>query len=266
MRIIDTHCHYNMDPLHLNWQDHWQKAQEKDVVGAVVVGTQIETTNRAFEIATNEPNLLVSVGVHPTHVAEITLDQLEKASEAWVNKIFDAVGETGLDYYRLDRESDKFESAINQQKQIFHWHIQLALKHEKPLILHVRDKGERAYRDALEIIKTEYTSNKPFVLHCASGPLDYVKEAVELGGYVGFDGNLTYPSADNIRQLVKSVPANRLLIETDSPFLAPQNHRGKLCEPWMIAETARYAESELGLKLDQIFENTQKFFNHSFAQ
>lgn len=266
MPIIDTHCHYNMVPLADHWREHWEKARERGVVGAVVIGVDIETSGLALEMARIEPNMLASVGAHPTDAPHVTVDQLEAASKGWASADFAAVGETGLDYYRLNPARDTFTTTTNHQKEIFRWHIHFAQQHNKPLILHVRDKGEKAYWEALEIIKAEYTGTKPFVLHCASGPIDYIQQAIELGGYVGFDGNITYPSAHDIRALVKSVPADRLLIETDAPFLAPQQHRGNTCEPWMITQTAQYAADELGLDLNQIFENSQKFFEHSFGK
>lgn len=266
MPIVDTHCHYNMEPLNASWQEHWQQAQENGVVGSVVVGTQISTSNAALEITAGQPNLLASVGVHPGHAYEVTIEQLEQAGKEWAGMKIHAVGETGLDYYRLDHDSSEFEKQITQQKEIFRWHLQFAQKQNLPLILHVRDKTDQAYFEVLEILKTEYTGTKPFVLHCASGPLDYIQKAIVMGCYVGFDGNITYPNAQEIRDLVKNVPADRLMIETDAPFLAPQAHRGKPCEPWMIAETAGYVQRELGLNLDQIFANTQKFFDHTFVK
>lgn len=266
MRIIDTHCHYNMAPLADHWQEHWHKAQDHGVVASVVIGVDIKTSNLALEMAKTEPGFFATVGAHPTDAQGVTVEELEAVGRAWAQEDFIAVGETGLDYYRLNPESENFAALTNQQKAVFRWHLRFAQQHNKPLVLHVRDKNERAYWEALEILKTEYSGNKPFVLHCASGPLDYIRQAVEMGGYIGFDGNITYPNAQDIRDLVKSVPADRLLIETDAPFLAPQTHRGKTCEPWMIADTARYAETELGFNLDQIFENSQKFFEHSFEK
>ncbi|MFH2118139.1 MAG: TatD family hydrolase [Candidatus Paceibacterota bacterium] len=283
MPIIDTHCHYNMEPffsgkkfifdledgdslLNMNWQDHWQNAQAKGVTGSVVVGTTIETSDLALEIAQKEPNLLAAVGVHPSHAHEITLDQLDRAAANWTEQKIHAVGETGLDFFRLDPNDEAFEQITNQQKEVFRWHIRFAQQQNLPLIVHVRDKTELAYRETLAIIKKEYSGDKPFVLHCISGPLDYVQEAIEFGAFIGFDANITYPKAQEIRDLVGKTPANRLLIETDAPFLPPQNHRGKVCEPWMIAETAEYAQQELGLNLDQLFENSQNFFEHSFVK
>lgn len=266
MPIVDTHCHYNMEPLALKWQEHWRKAQEKGVVGSVIIGVDITSSNLALEMVGTELNLLASVGAHPTDAQGVTVEQLNEAGKTWAGKAFAAVGETGLDFYRLDRNNPEFEKQIVQQKEIFRWHLQFAQQQDLPLILHVRDKTDQAYFETLEILKTEYKGNKPFVLHCASGPSDYIQQAVKMGGYVGFDGNITYPQAQDVRDLVKSVPADRLMIETDAPFLAPQEFRGKVCEPWMIAETAQYVEQELGLNLNQIFENNQIFFGHTFTK
>jgi TatD DNase family protein len=283
MRLIDTHCHYNMEPLYsgkefifnfkandpllnMTWQDHWQNAQEKGIVGSVVVGTMIETSNLALEIAKTDPNLIATVGVHPNHAHEVTVEQLDQAAQTWTKQKFHAVGETGLDYYRLNRSSADFQQTANNQKEILHWHLKLAEQYNLPLILHVRDKTDQAYREILGILKKEYQGDKPFVLHCASGPADYIKEALKLGAYIGFDGNITYPKAQEVRDLVDSVPADRLLVETDAPFLSPQSKRGRVCEPWMIMETAKYVEEELDFNLEQIFENTQLFFDHPFVK
>lgn len=282
MPIIDTHCHYNMEPLYsgepvifkfkendpllkMNWQDHWQQAQNKGIVGSVVVGTMIETTNKALEIAASDPNLIAAVGIHPNHAHEVTLDQLNDASERWKDKTFHAVGETGLDFYRLDRD-DHFEKVVDQQKQVLRWHLKLAEKHDLPVILHVRDKTDQAHWETLEIMKKEYRGSKPFVLHCASGPKEYIQQAVKLGAYIGFDGNISYPKAEEIREMISSIPKDRLLIETDAPFLPPQDYRGKVCQPWMIAETAIFVERELKIDLDQILANSEKFFEHKFVK
>ncbi len=283
MQIIDTHCHYNMEPLYsgqefifdfqendplleMNWQDHWRQAQEKGVVGSVVVGTGIETSDLAIEIASQGDNLIAAVGVHPTHASEVTIDQLSQAAQGWAEEKIHAVGETGLDFYRLDKNGRDFEQAAKHQRVIFRWHLNFAQQNDLPLILHVRDKDDQAYWEVLQIMKNEYQGNKPFVLHCASGPMDYIKEAIELGGYIGFDGNITYPNAQDIRDLVNSAPADRLMIETDAPFLAPQSQRGRVCEPWMINETAKYVEKELKIDPQQLLANTENFFRHQFVK
>jgi TatD DNase family protein len=283
MPIVDTHCHYNMEPLYsgqefifnfkkndpllkMSWQDHWQHAQKKGVIGSVVIGTMIETSNLALEIAATDEKLLATVGVHPNHAHETTIEELDQVVGGWLDRGFAAVGETGLDFYRLDRSASDFKEQTNQQQAIFIWHLKLAEKADVPVILHVRVRTDQAYWQTLEVFEKEYQGNQPFVLHCASGPKEYIKKAMAMGGFVGFDGNITYPNAQEIRDLIASVPTKRLLIETDAPFLAPQNQRGKVCEPWMIAKIAEYVTQELQIDLNQLLDNTQRFFDHQFVK
>lgn len=267
MEIFDTHCHYNMSPLYENWQDHWQKAQEHGVIGAVVVGTNIETSKRAIEIGQQAEKLLAAVGIHPHEYTDVqprdlptlltahqaTLTMLIKQSEKVV-----AIGETGLDYFRLDDKTR--EVVINNQKQAFRMHVQLANEFKLPLIIHVRDQDEQAYWDVLEILKAEYSFQRPFILHCLSGPVEYVKQALEMDAYTGIAGNVTYGNADHLRELVKMVPDDRLLSETDAPFLPPVPYRGQTCEPWMISETVKYLQESMGISAT-IEQNAQKIFS-----
>lgn len=140
-------------------------------------------------------------------------------------------------------------------------HIRLANKFEKVLIIHSRDKGgekdenNQAYLDILKIIKNNYQSKEPFILHCVSGPKEYIKEALQLGAYIGVGANITYPNANKLRELIKIVPEDRLLLETDAPYLPPQEFRGQTCEPWMIEKTANYLQKELEINLEQIYQN-----------
>jgi TatD DNase family protein len=252
MKIFDTHCHYNMTPLYENWREHWQKAQEHGVIGSVVVGTNIETSKRAVEIAQVEENLLAAVGVHPheyndidsTDLPTILLTHQSVLLMLIKHNPVIAIGETGLDYFRLPSENQ--EVSIRNQQQALRMHIQLANEYSLPLILHVRDTGEQAYWDVLQLLTDDYLFKAPFILHCVSGPKKYVEQALEMGAYIGVAGNATYSSAEPIRELVRLVPNDRLLTETDAPFLPPQPHRGKQCEPWMIAETAKYLVEKLG--------------------
>lgn len=263
MKIFDTHCHYNMSPLYENWQEHWQKAQEHGVVGSVVVGTNIETSKRAVEIAAQEENLHAAVGVHPYVYTSIDARDLPTQLVAHQSVLamllkqhpVVAIGETGLDYFRLTDENR--EVAIRNQQQALIMHINLANEFEKVLILHVRDKEEQAYWDTLQIVKEHYQFKKPFILHCVSGPKAYIEEALTLGAYIGVAGNVTYPSADSIREIVTLVPSDRLLSETDAPFLPPKAHRGKQCEPWMIAETVEFLQTQLEKDPQQLFLNGQ---------
>ncbi|HEX7017977.1 MAG TPA: TatD family hydrolase [Patescibacteria group bacterium] len=292
MNIIDTHVHYNMDPLYANWRAHWQKAQEHGVKKSIVVGTNLETSQRAVEIAHLDQNLFAAIGEHPYVYTSKPKEEIAKAKEVLTsyldnNPSIIALGETGLDYFRLPTDESR-HVLIEAQQLAFRMHIELALQHHRFLIVHVRDQQTpteptigNAYWDALAILQEYYpqkntstaessesapndlgpllydnanylierysTDNTQpqtdFVLHCISGPMTYIEEAMKLGAYFGVAGNVTYKSAESIRDIVKRVPRTRLLLETDAPFLPPHPYRGQQCEPWMVSETGEYINS-----------------------
>ena len=264
--IIDTHCHYNLSPLYEDWQKHWQKAQEQGVKKTIIPSASIETSRRAIEIAKLDENLFAAIGIHPNEYDTTSLADLPTVlsqNAAALSMVMDenviAIGETGLDYFRL--KDDQRELAIQNQKMAFKMHIQLANEFEKTLIVHSRDKGgkkdknNQAYWDILEIVKKDYQHNKPFILHCVSGPSEYIEEALKLGAYIGVGANITYPNADELREIIKLVPKDKLLIETDAPYLPPQEYRGQICEPWMIKKTAEYINQNYSINFPQLEQN-----------
>lgn len=282
MLIFDTHCHYNLEPLHEAWQDHWKLAQRNSVTHSVVVGTEYTSSQVALQIAAQEPNLFASIGYHPGYFTEhaddyltgqtvhdttieATLTQTAAHMEKLVAEKPLAIGEIGLDYFRLKSKGLKRSTIVDIQKQTFLHQLTLAHDHHLPVILHVRDQDDRtsntAYQDVLSILKEN--TPKKFVLHCASGPLEYIREALEIGAYVGFDGNITYDSAGHLREIFALTPPERRLLETDAPYLAPGLHKGRDCEPWMVTETAHFIQDELGADLEQIYENSFLFFDSS---
>ena len=241
--IIDTHCHYNLEPFYPNWQPYWQKAQEHGVITSVIASTNQETSHRAVEISQQDEQLYALVGVHPSEAqADENLDWLKDLLQH--PKVV-GVGEVGLDYYWL--EAEEKDEKIARQREVFRQQLEIAQQSGGWLSLHVRDRQEpsqpqsgNAYWDTYEMMRQFDWSNQPFILHCVSGSLEYVQAMLELGAYVGFDGNVTYPNAQHLRDILAIVPQDRLLIETDAPYLHPQSHRGQQCEPWMIAETAQF--------------------------
>lgn len=257
--IIDTHVHYNLDPFFPTWKTYWDEAQKTGVTKSIVVGTDEASNQHAIEIAQSETYLFSAVGIHPEYASEhddFAL-QITKVESLLTNKKVVAIGECGLDYFRLP-QSPKAEEIKNLQKELFTAHVELAKKHNLPLIIHCRD----AYDDMLALLQT----HKPqFVLHCMSGTIEYLNTALALGGYISFAGNVTYPKATAIQELAQHTPLNRMFIETDAPYLPPQAHRGETCRPAYIAETAQFM-AEL-LKLDrgtlesQTTSNAQEFFH-----
>jgi len=270
-KIFDSHCHYNLEPLESNWQAHWRQAQAEGIQASMVVGTSLTTSKRAVEIAAQESNLYASVGVHP-HQFEVDDQEFLKQTETGLNNLFakyqtqiKAVGETGLDYFRL---ASAATTAKKAQQAAFKLHLHLAQTHHVPVIIHVRDQAApetptagNAYWDTLQMLKDNWPNDQPFILHCASGPLNYIEQALAMGAYIGAAGNVTYKKADRIREIVKLTPADRLLIETDSPYLPPEPRRGQVCEPWLIKLTAEYLQETMGIDLDQVWQNSLRAFN-----
>lgn len=269
--LIDTHCHYNLDPLWGNgasWQEHWQQAQAKGVQGSIVVGTDALTSKIAVDIAQTNSALYAAVGVHPTELSASSDDEqpnlpivIQELDQLLTNSKVVAVGEIGFDYFRtpaqdLDAQREIQKDWCNQQ-------LALAKKYRKVTIFHVRDKAEFAYLDTLTAIK-EANLNNNFVLHCFSGPPTYIEEAIELGAYFGIAANITYPNAQNLRDYLKIIPQDKLLLETDAPFLPPQQHRGNVCQPWMVSLTAEYLKTQLSIEPEKLTANAQTCFGVSF--
>jgi len=285
MPIIDTHCHYNLEPLYsgdpfcfkvkdnsqilqMSWRDHWQNAQEKGINKSIIVGPGLASSLKAVEIASADKNLYAAVGIHPERANKIidvkkAILELKKLAN---NKKVVAIGETGLDYFYLKAEDPKEIAEIKQrQKDLFVGQIKLAQELNLPLILHVRDKEELAYHETLGLIEKYWQFDNSLIFHCVSGPLTYIKKALNFKkSYFGFDGNITFKKAEEIRKiftLIKESDDSKILLETDSPYLAPEPHRGQICEPQMIAETADYLENKLGANLEKIYQNSLNAFS-----
>ena len=279
INIIDTHCHYNLSPLWENWSDHWQTAQSHGVMAGLVVGTDLESSQRAIHISHHQPRLKCAIGLHPSEFSDPDQQWVESSITSLVEKIttlFEpevvvAIGEVGLDYFRLPENSVHRQLIIAAQKLAFQQFLELAYRLQLPIILHVRDQylsesptADNAYWDVWRLV-TQFRAQHanwsvPIILHCLSGPASYLAKMLELGAYVGVAANVTYPKANQLRQLISLVPAHRLLLETDAPFLPPQSYRGQICQPWRIAETAEFMEqSQLANSLT-LMANTLKIW------
>jgi TatD DNase family protein len=275
--LFDTHCHYNLSPLKEHWKDHWRRAQNYGITGSIVVGTDYETSRSACAIAQAEPALFAAVGTHPENYHALVSQWLQgswneerefdgvilqdvEQAKLLIDEQVVAIGEVGLDYYRLPESGKERSMTIALQQESFAAHLELAIENSLPSIVHIRDHSASAYFDALDILRDRSQADSAIILHCISGPPEYLKEALELGVYVGVAANCTYPKAEHIRSLVSIVPPERLLLETDAPYLPPQEFRGKTCEPWMISQTAQFLEAELNIDLAQCYQNSLAAF------
>jgi TatD DNase family protein len=261
--MIDSHTHLNLEPLLSGYTTYLNTAFELGVDHMMIVGTDVATSTIAVGMAKKHPQLWASVGVHPEEATSRQVGQVRQDLERLIaGGDVTAIGECGLDYSGgVDHEA---------QKELFLMHVDLALIHELPVLIHCRNTrkpdevvSHDAYSDVLELLQSQTVPK--FVLHCVSGPVSYVQKALELGAYVSFAGNVTYPNAHAIRDILKIVPTDRLLLETDAPFLSPQTKRGQTNEPAFVTETATFIAEFLGKTYEEIdvatTNNTLAFFS-----
>lgn len=259
--MIDTHSHLNTKPLFKDWHSHVNDAVAAGVTQIIVLGTDHPTNQQAIDIASQSNHCFAAVGLHPelaTQIIEqrLDLDQLLYQLESLLpNQNIVAIGEVGIDYHWIANHPQ-----LDQIKQVQHHllkaQIQLAHKHNLPLSIHVRD----AQPDILSFLQNPSTKA---VLHCFDGNQDYLHQAIAQNLYISFAGNLTFKNATHLQSLIKQVPQNLLLLETDSPYLNP--HRGQFPNtPANIVKTYQFAADLLGQEpqqlQQQIHQNATRLF------
>lgn len=249
--MIDTHAHLTEDVLYKNLEDVIKKANEFGVMKIISVGMTKKDNLRSIEIAEKYENVYATVGIHPNEVTKETLDlELLKAQTKHPKVI--AIGEIGIDLYR---SSDSLEL----QKKYFTHQIKLAIELDLPIIVHSRNSSDVIY----EILK-DYKGVKG-VMHCYSEHIELLDSFLELGLYVSVGGIVTFKNAELVREIAKKVPLNRLLIETDAPYLAPEPNRGKKNEPAYVKYTLLKLAEVLNIEVNELrkitVDNTYKLFS-----
>jgi len=258
----DSHCHLNFPELLARLDDIRQDMQTAQVTRALLISTQLETFDDVNRIAMAYDNFWCTAGVHPDEddVQEPTLDDLLRIGQR--DKVI-GIGETGLDYYRL---GDRSVADMEWQRQRFRLHIRAARQLQLPLIIHTRS----ASADTLSILKEEGevgdASSVGGVFHCFTETAEVARAALDLGFYISFSGILTFKNAADLREIASWVPLNRILIETDSPYLAPAPHRGKTNNPSYVPWVAKQIAELRGMTSEQIAEITSENFNHLFKK
>lgn len=236
--MTDTHAHLDMVE---NFEEEISKL---DYI--LTIGCDKEEIHKAIEIAGRYENVYASIGYHPYDINDISLEEVENLKQL-INPKVVAIGETGLDYYRDKTPKDR-------QKLFFEKHIEISIELGLPIVVHSRE----ANIDTMDILE-HYKKDKG-ILHCFGGDKLMLKRALDLGFYISFAGNITYPKADNLREMIKYVPVDRLLLETDSPYLAPQKVRGKPNRPSYIFYTLEFVSNLLNKSPSQIEEITDNNF------
>jgi TatD DNase family protein len=259
--FTDSHCHLNFPELVENIhtiRDDMAKAQ---VTRALVISTTLERFPEVHSLATQFDNFWATVGVHPDNegVQEPTLDDL--LTRAKLAKVV-GIGETGLDYYRL---GERTVADMEWQRNRFRIHIQAAQQTHLPLVIHTRSSSA----DTIAILKEQgedgSAGSAGGVFHCFTETADVARAGLDLGLYISFSGILTFKNAQDLRDVAQFVPMDRILIETDSPYLAPAPHRGKTNNPSYVPFVAKQIAEIKGMSVEDVAEVTSRNFDQLFS-
>ena len=249
MQIVDSHCHINFDDLAQRLPEILENAKNNDVSHMLCVSVNLEDFPQVKALADQHQHIFASVGVHPCYedVKEPTIEELINIAS---DPNIVAVGETGLDYFRIEDQD------MTWQRDRFVRHISAAKSVNKPLIIHTRN----AVDDTMRMLKEEGADQCRGVMHCFAEDWEAAKKALDLGFYISFSGIVTFKSATQVQDVARKCPIDRILVETDSPYLAPVPLRGKINEPAYVRHTAQFVADLKGLPLSDLAEQTTNNF------
>ena len=254
MQLIDTHAHLDFESYDNDREEVIKSAKKAGVFKIINIGSSLDGCKKGIELASNYDCVYAAIGIHPENADELTDETLEFFKKSIANKKVVAIGEIGLDYY-----VENFSSEL--QKKVFIKQLDFATSNKMPVIIHMRN----AFEDVMEILeKYDWHKNKG-VIHCYSSSYKKVEKILEMGLYVSFTGIVTYDQGT--QKAASEVSLERIMIETDSPFLAPELFRGQRAEPQHVLEVAKTIADVKNKSLDEIAEITTKnalnFFNLS---
>ena len=253
---IDSHCHINFPELAARMPEILAKMAANKVTHALCVSVDLPDFPQVLALAEQYPHIYASVGVHPDYedTPEPSVDELVRLADH--PKIV-AIGETGLDYFRLTGD-------LEWQRTRFRTHIKASRITRKPLIIHTRSASEDTIRLMREEGAGVEAGGVAGVMHCFTESLEVARAAIDMGFYISFSGIVTFKSAKDLQAVAKEVPLERILIETDSPYLAPVPMRGKVNEPGFVAHVAEYLADLKGIPLAQVAKQTTDNFLNLF--
>lgn len=245
--LIDTHCHLDFPDFDAERDDLVARAHEAGVHQMVTISTRVRKFDTILALTKRYPSVFCSVGTHPNNAADeldVSADELVRLAQD--NEKVVAIGEAGLDYFYDTQKPE-------DQQTGFRRHIEAARRTQLPLVIHSRS----ADADMAAILTEESGKGAfPFILHCFSSGAELARTGVELGGYISFSGILTFPKSEELREIASTIPHDRVLVETDAPYLAPKRWRGKRNEPSYVVNTAEVLGTALGVSFDEISRMT----------
>ncbi len=244
LELVDTHAHLNLPNFKKDLEEVIARAKEAGVVAIINVGIDLKTSIKALELAHAYEGLWATAGLHPHEVKKATEETYETLKALFQDPKIVAVGEIGLDYA-------KEYSPRGLQREHFARQLALARELQKPVVIHSREAP-----DIMEILRQELPEK--FVFHCYAGDKREAREILDLGGYISITGIVTFPKAENIREIVRYVPLERLMAETDCPFLTPVPHRGKRNEPAFVRYVVEKIAELKGVSFEECARITTK--------
>lgn len=247
--FIDSHCHVNFPDLATDYPEIAKRMAKNNVQMALCVSVNLPDWDPMMQMVEREPTLWASVGVHPDYENEIEPSVEDLVSRSRHAKVV-AIGETGLDYFRLTGD-------LQWQRERFRTHIRAAKLAKLPLIIHTRQASD----DTIKILREEGAEEVGGVMHCFTESWEMAQQSMELGFYVSFSGIVTFKNARDLQETAAKVPMDRLLIETDSPYLAPVPFRGKRNDPSLVVHVAEKIAELKGLSVEEVAQHsTENFF------
>ncbi|HEX5364510.1 MAG TPA: TatD family hydrolase [Gallionella sp.] len=253
MPFIDSHCHINFPELVANLDEVLLQMQRNEVTAALCVAVNLADFSQVLGLAERHPNIYASVGVHPDY-EEVEEPSVARLVELAQHPRVVAIGETGLDYVRLKGD-------LEWQRTRFRNHIRAARESAKPLIIHTRE----AAADTLRLMQEERAMEAGGVMHCFTENWEVAEAALDMGFYISFSGIVTFKNAKQIKEVAQRVPLDRMLIETDAPYLAPVPHRGKLNQPAYVKHVAEEIATLRGITLAEVGQRTSENFFRLFG-
>jgi len=252
----DSHCHLDFPELQADFPAVLAQMRASGVTHALTISTTLETFPAVREVAHAHPNVWCSAGVHPDEQRDGREATLEELLAMGSDPRVVAIGETGLDYYRL-------EGDLEWQRERFRTHIRAARKLRKPLVIHTRSSAE----DTLRVMREEGAEEVGGVMHCFTETMEVAEGAMAMGFHISFSGIVTFKNAKDLKEVAKRVPVERMLVETDSPYLAPVPHRGKSNQPAFVKHVAEEVAALRGIAFDDVArattENFFRLFRHA---
>ena len=254
VELIDSHAHLDFDKFNKDRDEVIERAKNNGIVNVINVGSDLASSHRSLQLSQKYEMIYAVVGVHPHEAKHLDKDALKVLKDlSKADKVI-GIGEIGLDFHYDNSPRDI-------QREAFRKQLRLAKEVNLPVVVHSREADE----DTIKILKEEKMNNHNIILHSYTGGKELAEKALEMGFYFGAGGIVTFNSASELKKIIQKIPLTRILVETDSPYLAPEPHRGKRNEPLYVKEVAKFVATLKNTNLESVAEitkeNTERFFN-----